>query len=141
MSLDAALEWVRAGKVRAVKQAVQGETLMGGVDAQDSRGDTLLMEACREGRVDLAQWLVLTGGASVSLSNGLGDTALHMCFAAPAASTPGPMGGRHGGRGVFSGSGGLSRAAVKLGKWLESMGGDMRAENDAGRTPLHALMG
>ena len=140
VSIDQAMEWVRLGHVRPVQEAVSKRALAGGVNAVDCRGDTLLMEACRQGNADLAQWLVLHGQAALNVQNSLGDTALHLCFTAGTDVSPGPMGGRYGRGGVFSGASALSQKGVKLAQWLQRMGADTKLVNDAGKTALSALM-
>ncbi len=76
-SLDAVFSQARNGRVKRVEESLN---LGFQIDAEDEKGNTLLLIACQNSNKRLVEMLLLRG-AKINHQNALGNTALHFAIA------------------------------------------------------------
>ncbi len=76
-SLDTVFSQARNGRIKRVEESLN---LGFPIDAEDEKGNTLLLIACQNRNKRLVEMLLLRG-ASINHQNALGNTALHYAIA------------------------------------------------------------
>jgi ankyrin repeat protein len=110
-SLDTVFSQARNGRIKRVEESLN----MGfPIDAEDEKGNTLLLVACQNSNKRLVEML-LVRGANINHQNAQGNTALHFALA-------------------FDGEG-------ALGEYLIEHGADDTIDNVEGMTPYDGVAG
>jgi ankyrin repeat protein len=76
-SLDTVFSQARNGRIKRVEESLN---LGFPIDAEDEKGNTLLLIACQNRNKRLVEMLLLRG-ASINHQNAMGNTALHYAIA------------------------------------------------------------
>jgi ankyrin repeat protein len=76
-SLDTVFSQARNGRIKRVEESLN---LAFPIDAEDEKGNTLLLIACQNRNKRLVEMLLLRG-ASINHQNAMGNTALHYAIA------------------------------------------------------------
>lgn len=110
-SLDTVFSQARNGRIKRVEESLN----MGfSLEAEDEKGNTLLLVACQNSNKRLVEML-LVRGANINHQNAQGNTALHFALAFDAEGT--------------------------LGEYLIEHGADDTIENVEGMTPYDGVAG
>lgn len=76
-SLDTVFSQARNGRIKRIEESLNAGFP---IDAEDERGNTLLLVACQNSNKRLVEML-LVRGAAINHQNAQGNTALHYAFA------------------------------------------------------------